>query len=632
MINSGYKECKELNEYYPLPIDYGDLSLDGQREARLYTLRDQSSPQKLVDAWVLFRNLYLRPRGDAFYPTGFKSSPDFHYQLVRDLGEWSRNAQAAPRGFAKSTVIGVEVPLLLALTRPYYGIAMGMSTDRLIEARFDKLMIELVENPYIISDFGTIKPLRGTAIWNHHHLHLSNGSVIEGFSIMGRKRGIRPQLFILDDPEFDSEATGGSPNSQYLITEKYEQILFRQIIPMLASGSAIFWIGTMINRRCLLYRACEGDDPRFKVWMRRVYVAEDSTRTKALWRTAWPLEFLKAREIEIGKSSYSSEYLNRPLTDETKLLQIDPELNEYNIPEYLMMEPQERNYLLSSSKDVFWGERKRIDKPDGDADFETEKKKNQIRKVFGSMYRVATVDTAAGLEAKHDFRSVSILGYDSNNCLWVLDLWLGKVKDSAFYAKIYEIGQKWLVRAIGIEACGIQGNLVESMGEYVDQFTNKLVGKEEKRVWVPRVIPIRYPSRMSKGERIATLEWRFNAGKIKYPAHRMNEWPFSALYEQTENFTKDLALLRYDDAIDTIAMSTFLVHARGKESVRIPAKKTLTEEIKSGEPIVPGLPLLSGVNPDSLTPEQMDFILANFYSSRYNESKYETRKRPNIVS
>lgn len=622
----------ESNPFYPLPRDYNSLTSDGQKKARLATLRDQSTPEKVVDAWILFRNLYLRPRGEAFYQDGFKPSPDFHYQLVEDLGRWSRNAQAAPRGFAKSTVIGVEVPLMLALTRPYFSIAMGMSTDRLIEARFDKMMIELTENQYIISDFGVMKPLRGTAIFNHHHMHLANGSVLEGFSIMGRKRGIRPQLFILDDPEFDSESTGGSANSQYLITEKYEQILFRQIIPMLARGSSIFWIGTMINRRCLLYRACEGDDPRFKVWMRRVYVAEDQTRTKALWQAAWPLDFLKAREAEIGSSAYSSEYLNRPLTDETKLLKIDPELNEYEIPQYSMMGGQEKDFLLSSTKNVIWGERVKINKPDGDFDFEIEEKKEQIRKTFGSMYKIALVDTASGLESRHDFRCIAILGYDHNNCLWVLDGWLGKVKDSIFHSKMYEMGRRWLVRAIGIEAYATQGNLVESMREFVDEFTRKLTaGKTNDGVWVPRVVPVKPPTRMSKGERIATLEWRFSAGKIKYPSHRANEWPFSALYNQTENFTKDLALLQYDDFIDTISMSSFLVHAKGHESAKPPAKKTLTEEIKSGEPIAPGLPLLSGVNPSNLVPEQIDFLLAKKYSDSYNKENYKTRPKPNII-
>lgn len=621
------------NKFFPLPKDYGSLSKGGQKQARLSVLRDHSSPEKVVLAWALFRNLYLRPRKDAFYQRGFKSSPQFHYQMVEDLATYARNAQAAPRGFAKSTVIGIEIPLLLSLTRPYFSIALAMATDKLIEARFDKLMIEFTENPYIYNDFGKVKPMRGGAIWNHHHLHLMNGSVIEGFSIMGRKRGARPQLFIMDDPEFAPEATGGSSSSQYIITEKYEQILFRQVVPMLARGSAMFWVGTMINRRCLLYRACEGDDPRFKLWMRRVYKAEDATRTKALWKSAWSLEFLKAREAEIGKSAYSTEYLNLPLTDETKLLSVDPEFNEYNIPNYREMEPTESKMLFTSSSDVYWNERKKIRDADNNIDFETVEKSGQIKRVFGPMYRIATVDTASGLGSSHDYRGIAIMGYDSTNCIWVLDLWLGKVKDSQFYAQIYRMGQAWKVRAIGIESCGTQGSLTDSMSEYVDNFTQRLTASAERTdIWVPRIIPIRYPSRASKGDRMAELEWRFNSGKIKYPRHRSQEWPFSALYEQTENFTRDLSLLRYDDALDCIAMSTYLVHTRGKETANAPIKKTLTERIRRDESEAPGLPLLSGVAPADLSEEQIHLLLEKDLDRRYNVSEGKTRPRPNIIA
>ncbi|KKL16166.1 hypothetical protein LCGC14_2498280, partial [marine sediment metagenome] len=205
------------------------------------TLKKQGTPQDLVNAWVLFRNLYLRPRGEFFYQDGFKPSPPFHAQMIQDMGKYARNVQAAPRGFSKSTIISVEMPLLLSLTRSPFSISIATATDRLTERQFDKLIIEFTNNPQIIADFGLMRPKRGDSIWNHHHLHLKNGSVIEGFSIMGRKRGIRPQLFILDDPEFDTEATGGTANSQFIITEKYEQILFRQIIPMLKMGSSIFW-------------------------------------------------------------------------------------------------------------------------------------------------------------------------------------------------------------------------------------------------------------------------------------------------------------------------------------------------------------------------------------------------------
>ena len=194
------KRQREHNQYFPLPADYAELSLDGQKEARLAVLHNQSTPLNLVLAWDAFRRIYLAGAGRLFYKNSFEESPEFHAQMVFDLGSHGRNAQAAPRGSAKSTVIGLEVPLLLAITRPHYEMTLGLATDRLVEERFDKLIQQFVENELILQDFGEMKPPRGRKIWNHHQLSLMNGAIIKGLSVMGKKRGGRPRLFILDDP------------------------------------------------------------------------------------------------------------------------------------------------------------------------------------------------------------------------------------------------------------------------------------------------------------------------------------------------------------------------------------------------------------------------------------------------
>ena len=194
------KGQREYNQYFPLPADYDSLSLDGQKDARLAVLHRQDTPLNLVLAWDIFRRIYLAGAGRLFFKNGFKESPEFHYEMLLDLWIHGRNAWAAPRGSAKSTVIGIEVPLLLALTRPHYEMTLGLATDRLVEERFDKLIQQFVENELILQDFGEMKPPRGRKIWNHHQLSLINGAIIKGLSVMGKKRGGRPRLFILDDP------------------------------------------------------------------------------------------------------------------------------------------------------------------------------------------------------------------------------------------------------------------------------------------------------------------------------------------------------------------------------------------------------------------------------------------------
>ena len=196
------------------------------------------------------------------------------------------------------------------------------------------------------------------------------------------------------------------------------------------------------------------------------------------------------------------------------------------------------------------------------------------------------------------------------------------------------MARSWSVRAVGIEAFGKQESLVDSMQEYVQDFVEKMsrVSIDTNTGWVPRIIPIRPPARLSKGDRIAELEWRFQAGKIKYPRHRRHEWPMSALYEQTENFTRDLALLRFDDAIDCVGLSNYLLHTKGARRPKDPPKKSLLHELRTQTPAAPGLPLLSGMSGGNMTQEQVDTLLYNYFKDRCQKHGFMSRPRPSIIT
>ncbi len=618
------------NPFWPLPPDYGDLTSIGQKQARLAVLKDQSSPEKLVIAWHLFRNLYLKPVGETFYTGGFVESPEFHYELVHDLGQHARNALGAPRGSAKSTVIGKEIPLMLLLTRDYYPIHMCLATDALVETRLDDIILQVTENPLIIEDFGIMKPKRGQAIWNHHHLHFNNGSVLQGISVMGKKRGGRPRLFILDDPESDPDSD--SITSQNTILEKFEKILFRQIIPMLEikNGSAIFWIGTLINRRSFLYHACCTDDPRFALWNRRVlsaltYDIKDPKKVTALWEEKWPEDALAIRKAEIGPSAFAAEYENRPTSDDQRLLVISPTWNEYRV-EGITKVPVSP---MEETAEVTWYEKNK-DLTLAEATVSKEKPFNEW---VNSMFRIGVFDYASGLKQYSDYSCLEILGFDTNNCLWVLDMWMGRAKESELLRRIYEFNMKWMTRAIGIESSSVQISFVDSVAEYVEKRHDPNTPGPTVPGWRPRVIPVKYPSNASKDSRIAGLEWRYGPGKIKYPAYMKDQWPFNMLYSQTLDFTRDLALLRFDDAIDTLAMSQYVVHARGMRGRgKKSGDKTLLEQIREGRSVVPGLPLLSGIDPSSLSGEELSALLENHYRKGYNkhQNRY-IRRRPNVI-
>ena len=441
----------ENNPFWPLPLDYGDLSVGGQKQARLSVLCDHSTPEKLVIAWDFFRKLYLGGSKDRpFYKDGFVPSPDFHFDMIYGLGKYSMNAWAAPRGSAKSTVM-LEAALLLALTRPFYEMMLLYSTDRQKTPRMDALMAQLQWNELILKDFGNMVPKRGQGTWNHEYLQLNNGAIITSQSVMGKKRGGRPRLLILDDPESDPDSD--SESSRLAVIEKFEVLLFKELIPMLKKGSSLFWLGTLIDRKAFLYRATTGDDPRFDYWNRMVlraiaYDKGDKTKVTVLWPEMWPQDFLESRREAIGPSAFASEYCNEPISDQDKILLIDPRKNEYTVEgKFDWANP------LSNQNKVSWNEREFAEDNDHRTYREITKPYNELVR---PMFKILLFDYASGLTTHHDYSCIAIAGFDTLGTMWVLEVWLGRAKNDTLMRLIYEMGLKWQVRILGIEAVSIQ--------------------------------------------------------------------------------------------------------------------------------------------------------------------------------
>ncbi|KKN54802.1 hypothetical protein LCGC14_0588560 [marine sediment metagenome] len=584
---------------WPLPRDYHELSSEGQRMARVATVTMQRTPYELVTAWDFFRRVYLgQTKEQVFYKKGFQESPEFHFDMVYDLGAFARNAVAAPRGSAKSTVIAIEMSLMLALTRPFYDVMLGLSTDREVEKRFDQLQQQFQGNELILRDFGTMQPKRGHGIWSRHNLHCTNGASISGLSVMGKKRGGRPNLFILDDPENDPDSD--SETSRLTVIQKFEMILFKQIIPMLEHGSSIFWIGTLIDRKSFLYRAVTGDDPRFDFWNRKVLRARSWNKKKKkwniLWPSKWPNEVLEARLGEIGSAAFASEYCNEPISAQDRILQIDENKNEYTVD----VDSFDWHNPLVQTGLVKWAERE--DKP-GEIRSYTQMTK-PFNEHVGPMYRILLFDHASGLGNYNDYSCVMVLGFDTTGTLWILYVWAGRAKQAALITRIYETGLAWRVRVMGIEAVGTQKDLVEVLAEK-QQEEEALHGHP----WRARVFPVLYPSKESKPDRIASLECRFGPGRIKYPAHLQHKWPYDQLYAQTNDFTNDLALLQHDDVIDTLAMSKYVVKTRGGKYRKERGKPGILERIRKNMPIVKGMPLLSGIPTAEVSEEMLDLLV-----------------------
>lgn len=523
------------------------MAPDARRAARLAVVMDHSTPAHFLRAWDFYCNYYLRPQNTRFF-FKFKPFAPMHYCAVYDLGRYPYNALAFPRGAGKSTVLVKSIPTFLAYTRPGMTITLVTSTDRRHADIIDAVRMQIVNNDYLRGDFGDLKPKRGEGIWKSSKIRLANGFKLEGVSITGKNLGDRPQLLILDDVEHDPD----NPESGPKLTEQLELKLFDTYMPMMQEGTTLFWDGTIRPRRStMLARILRSKHPQFAYWNRRAVSIYDpkADETRTCWREKWPPSVIRGLKKKLQNAFYS-EYMNMPMSIGTRMFKFDPKYHTYLVTRrdpLLDTSPLESRSNLSFL----------LRPPSTDSRREPTVVTQVAGPLFSSMFRFMTVDFAKTVSAKSDFQCCSVLGMDSAMRLWLLDLWSERRSRDVLIQKVIELAIKWRVSTIGAEAVSVQQELVDILYKSLEEQCLSTIGT------VPRVLPLKGKAYMvDKGERISTIGWRFDRDTILLPSDQLAIWPVSQLVEQIRNFNGVAEDLAHDDALDTLAMSTQVLHLR----------------------------------------------------------------------
>lgn len=607
------------NPLYPLPPDYGSLSLEGQRQARVNAVCYQKTPRDLVWAWNFFRSYYLRQTRPGFFYKRYVPSPPFHYQMVHDIGNYPWNAIAAPRGHSKSTVLAVEVPMLLLLSRPHFSILLVLSKDTMVAKRMSlQISYQFQNNKYIVDDFGPLKSPKGKGIWSSHLMQLPNGAVIESCPARGGMLGSRPDLILVDDAEVDPVLNKVTSE----LRENYERFLMDHLMPMIEEGgSSLYWIGTLLSKQCFLYHVVTTTtDKRFRFWNRRLLDSEDDGSGQLLWPEKFSRERLDREKEMWGIPHYNAQRRNRPGVGSEAVMSVHVPLGHYDVEEaddYLLTEP-----LQSSSALIAW----RQDGVDSNGQPIARREERPFGKTVASMFRVLTMDYAKCLTPSSDYVAMAVIGVDSSpefpNVWWVLDLLVERLPGHSWVPKFWEIAYKWRVQYAGIEAVAAQESLVNTAQDFQELAASS-------GGWSPVVVPIRYPSGLSKEDRMGGLEWRFRRHKIKYPTWR-HRWPWTELYHETECFTGMPGASQYDDALDAVAMAQFLLKGQGNRSVESEDPRAAYDPLQAlsrGNLVTPeGIQIGLGVRPSDLPAEVLDKLYRRAYE--LNEERSVERRGP----
>lgn len=573
MIEIPYRASRADNPNWPLPPDYYDLEAGEQLAYRLAVCKTQETPEDFVAAFLFFENYYLvdieEEGGPPFFDQYIPNAP-FQIAGLKDFHRHDFNVLGAPRGYAKSAKFALELPLFLIVTRPYYRIAICFSTDNWVARRMIRVKQQLEQNPRLVNDWGKMKPKRSEGLWSNHQLDLLNGSSVDGFSVKGRKRGERPHLFILDDPEYDPEAS----TDMKILTDQFAKIMFRQIIPMLRPGCKVFWLGTTINRRSFLYYALAGEDARFLHWNRRRLKAFEITpegEIQLLWEAMFDYEQLMKRKSQIGPSEFSAEYLNEPVAEEDKIFNIHHLYDTYEIRGSLEPHPYHCDAQIQFFKLPKFGREQSTE--------DVELVKKPFKDFLKEMPNIImTADYAPTVSPTSDYSCVAVEGFTPDLNMWILDLWHGKVGDAKLVEIIWKMGCKWLPRVVACEHDSILDLLIIRMAEFTQKWGDQ--------GWRPRPFKLPYMggrNAPSKSARIGAEEWRFTSHTIKLPWYRRTEPQWRTLFQQIEDFTRDLNLLQYDDAIDTVlGMPRFVIKTPGLAQTP-PRERTPEDYLKEGK-------------------------------------------------
>jgi predicted phage terminase large subunit-like protein len=130
------------------------------------------------------------------------------FSLLEEITEKrsARVAIAAPRGYAKSTIIALAYPLWCVLYGKETFVLIVSNTSDQAVSRLNDIKRQLETNPLFLSDFPEACRNKKQPPWRSNRIQLANGAMISAYGAEQQLRGVkkgndRPGLIICDDLE-----------------------------------------------------------------------------------------------------------------------------------------------------------------------------------------------------------------------------------------------------------------------------------------------------------------------------------------------------------------------------------------------------------------------------------------------
>ena len=243
-------------------------------------------------------------------------TPLFHKEIFRLLFSENRLGIAAPRGFAKSTIVQIIYGLHCLLFNRGEDILTISKSASLAEDWLRKIKTELENNERIREDFGSLLLWgeKDSKRWTSNHIIIQQeNNIFSQIRARGRGcqvRGLRPTKVLADDLE-DEEEVRSEEQRKYL-----REWFFGSLLNVLKTDQQLVVIGTILHPLALLADLIDKKE-QFQNWVTKKYKALENG--KSLWADRFPTEDLLKRKTEIGTYAFEAEYQNNPISSDTCL-------------------------------------------------------------------------------------------------------------------------------------------------------------------------------------------------------------------------------------------------------------------------------------------------------------------------
>ena len=230
-----------------------------------------------------------------------------------------RQSIAAPRGFAKSSIVTLFGILWLVLKRDHRFVVILSSSKRTAQGFLQAIIDEIEQNELLIDTFPELLPEKDSkgqfTAWRDSEIVFSNGVRIMALGWLNRVRGLRkksarPDLIIADDPDEEKDV-----ESSTRMLRKYRW--FERAVLRLGGvkPTDVFVCYTTIANNCIgeyIYN----DRLKFGDWIKHKYKAIEVINGKEVstWDSAYPIEVLQ-KEREDDPLGFATEKQNEPLPE-----------------------------------------------------------------------------------------------------------------------------------------------------------------------------------------------------------------------------------------------------------------------------------------------------------------------------